>query len=183
MHSLSARVVAAFALVALFVLVPATRLVAQDSKSSAIARELAQLMQAQKLESVAARSPSAPDQYVAVLYFPGQMLVVSAKYAAPALINEKLAGGHYRDIYLDLNSAAVANTKILITDLGADGLKAKRETNQAFDAQEAGGKTFQFDGNWREDKMSEDDYMKVFASADEAYVQALTILLGAVKKG
>jgi hypothetical protein len=183
MYSTAVHVLVRSTLAALLVLTPLATALAQDSKSSTVARELAELMASKKLDSVAARYPSAADQYVAALHFPGQLLVVWAKYSAPALLNEKLARAEYRDVYIDLNSASVADSKILITDLGADGLKARREDNQPFDAQDAAGKSFQFDGNWREDKMSEEEYMKTFSSADDAYAQALTILLGVLKKG
>lgn len=182
MHTQPVRTIVGSILAALLVLVPAAAAVAQESKSASAAREFVQLMQAQKLDSMAARQ-AAPDQFVAALVFPGQLLVVWAKYSAPALLVEKIAQGNFRDVYIDLNSASVANSKFLITDLGADGLKARREDDQPFDAQDANGKTVQFDGNWREDKMSEEEYMKAFASADEAYAQALAVLLGVMKKG
>ncbi len=38
------------------------------------------------------------------------------------------------------------------------------------------------DGNWREDKMSEADYMKVFADAEGRYTRALELLLAEAKK-
>ena len=182
MHSLAVCLVRG-ALAASLVLLPAAHAAAQDSKSAAAARELAQLMETQKLDSVAARHPAGPDQFIAALSFPGQLLVVWAKYAAPALLNEKITQGNFRDVYIDLNSASVADSKVLITDLGADGLKARREDDQPFDSREAAGQTLQFDGNWREDKMSEEEYMKAFSAADQAYADALDVLLGAVKKG
>jgi hypothetical protein len=40
----------------------------------------------------------------------------------------------------------------------------------------------QFDGNWREDKMSEADYMKLFAETDEHYARMVAALLGEAKK-
>ena len=57
------------------------------------------------------------------------MMVVSAKYSVPQLLDDKLAKKDYRDVYIDLNSASIPETKIFIEDLGADGLKAKREEN------------------------------------------------------
>jgi hypothetical protein len=155
---------------------------AQDSKSATAAKELASLMEARKLDSIAARHPAADDQFAAALHFPGQLLVVWARYAAPAVLNEKIVKGEYRDVYIDLNSASIAASKVLITDLGADGLRARREENQPFDQQDAGGKGIRFDGNWREDKMSEEDYMKVFAEADAAYAQTLEALIAQIKK-
>lgn len=169
---------------ALLIATPFTRdVLAQESKSSSLATELVTLLKEKKLDSIAARSPAAADQFVAALYFPGQLLVISARHASPPILNEKLARNEYRDVYIDLNAASISESKVLITDLGADGLKAKRLANQPFDAEDAHGKGIRFDGNWREDKMSEQDYMKAFTQADESYATALQVLIGALKKG
>ncbi len=184
MHTQFVRGFVRSVLAAVLVLAPlATAGLAQDAKSSTIAVELAKLMESRKLDSVAARHPAGPDQFVAALYFPGQLLVVWAKYSAPALLTEKIVKREFRDVYIDLNSASIANSKTLISDLGADGLKPRREENQPFDAQDVNGKSFQFDGNWREDKISEEEYMKTYATADDAYARALSALLAALKKG
>jgi hypothetical protein len=156
--------------------------VAQDSKSVALAKELTALLEAKKLDSIAARAPSAADQYVAALYFPGQLLVVSARYSAPPVLNEKIARSEFKDVYIDLNAASIPDSKVLITDLGADGLRPKREANMPFDLQDTNGRGIRFDGNWREDKMSEEDYMKAFSQADQTYITALEVLIGALKK-
>jgi hypothetical protein len=156
---------------------------AQDGKSVALARALAAAMDAAKLDSIAAKDPSSPDTFAAALYFPGaQLLVVSAKYTAPQLLDARLSKKEYRDTYIDLNSASVPETKIFIQDAGADGMKAKREENQAYDSYEAGGKPFVFDGDWKRQKMSEQEYMKAFTSADERYSQILTALIAQTKK-
>ena len=39
-----------------------------------------------------------------------------------------------------------------------------------------------FDGDWKKQKMSEQDYMKAFSAADERYTQILTALLAQLKK-
>ncbi len=39
-----------------------------------------------------------------------------------------------------------------------------------------------FDGNWKEDKMSEAEYMKAYADADAGYSQAVAALLAELKK-
>jgi hypothetical protein len=157
-------------------------LFAQDSKSAALAKELASLLDAKKLDSIAARAATGSDQYVAALYFPGQLLVVSARYSAPPVLNEKIARSEFKDVYIDLNAASIPDSKILITDLGADGLRPKREANMPFDTQDWNGKGIRFDGNWREDKMSEQDYMKAYGAADEAYLAALQALVAELKK-
>jgi len=169
-------------LAALAVSVPPAAL-AQDSKSGPLARQLSSALYAAKLDSVAARDPAHPDSFVAALYFPGlQLLVVSAKYTAPQLIDAKLAQKNYKDVYIDLNSASVQESKIFIEDLGADGLKIKREENQPFDAYEEKGKRTAFDSDWKKQKLTEDDYKKVFTAADERYSQLLTALLAQMKK-
>jgi hypothetical protein len=161
----------------------ATPALAQDSKSAAGAKELAQLLSAKKLDAIAVRDPNAADTFIAALAFPSQLIVVSAKYAAPPLLNEKLARNEYRDVYIDLNSASILESRMIVTDLNADGLRAKKaKRDDPVDGREAAGKSFNFDGNWREDKMSEADYMKIFAETDEHYARMVSVLLGEVKK-
>jgi hypothetical protein len=155
---------------------------AQEAKSPTLARELAAALDAGKLTSVAAKDPAQPDRYVAALYFPGsQLLVVSARYAAPLLLNDKLAAKQYRDIYIDLHSASIADSKLFIEDPGADGLKAKRGDGQPPDSSEAAGKRTAFDGDWKGQKVSEEEYLKAFSAADEQYGRILTVLISAIK--
>src|ERR671912_418951 len=119
---------------------------AQEPKSGPLAAELAKLLDQMKVDSVAARHPGAPDQYVGALYFPGsQLLVVTARYQVPELLNTKLASKSYRDVYIDLNSASVANTKVFVSDLGCNGLKPRREDNEPYDTIEMSGKNWNFD--------------------------------------
>ena len=168
-------------LAALIALSAAAPVSAQDSKSAPLAKQLAAALDAGKLDSVAAKDPDAPDVFHAALYFPGlQLLVVSGKYSVPQLLGTRLTNKEYRDVYLDLNGAATA--KIFIEDPGADGLKAKRESNQAFDQAEMSGKRTMFDGDWKAQKISEQDYVKTFTAADERYAQILAALLAQVKK-
>ena len=87
----------------------------------------------------------------------------------------------YRDVYIELNGASTAGTKIFIEDLGADGLKARREDSQPPDNFEAAGKRVAFDGDWRKQQLSEQDYQKAFAAADAQYAQLLTALLAQLK--
>jgi hypothetical protein len=155
---------------------------AQDSKSAAMAKQLAGAMDAAKLDSIAAKDPSQEGTYVAALYFPGtQLLVVAAKYSAPTLLDAKLAQKAFRDVYIDLNSASMPETKVFVEDLGANGLKAKRDDDDPFDSVEQAGKRVSFDGEWKKQKMSEDEYMKTFAGADERYSQMLQALLAQLK--
>jgi hypothetical protein len=154
---------------------------AQESKSAPLARQLAAALEAAKLDSIAAKDPDGADVFDAALYFPGmQLLVVSGRYSVPQLLTTRLAAKEYRDIYLDLNGAATA--KVFIEDPGADGLKAKRENNTAFDQAELAGKRTMFDGDWKTQKLSEQEYTKAYSAADERYAQILTALLAQLKK-
>jgi len=102
--------------------------------------------------------------------------------ALALLLADRLAKKEYRDVYLDLNGAAAADTKVFIQDPGADGLKLKRDENQAFDIVEIAGKQTMFNSDWKAQKISEQDYLKVFGDADERYAKILTALLAQVKK-
>jgi hypothetical protein len=155
---------------------------AQD-KSTPVVAELVKLLDAAKVTAIAAPMPGAPDQFVGALYMQGsQLLVVTAKYAVPQLMTAKLKEKAYQDIYIDLNSASVPATKVFISDLGADGLKAKRKDNEAFDTAEIRGKSTSFDGDWGKAKMSEKDYMGAFASAEQEYLAMLDALMKELKK-
>lgn len=156
---------------------------AQEPKSAAAAKELVQVLSGKKMDAVAVRAPDSPDTFLAALMFPAQIIVVSAKYTAPPLLNEKLARNEFRDVYIELNSASVPDSRFFVTDINADGLRPKRaKRDEPFDMRDAAGKPFSFDGNWREDKMSEADYMKVYGETDERYAQILAALLVAAKK-
>ena len=156
---------------------------AQEPKSAAPAKELAQLLAAKKLDSIAARMPDNLEEFVGALTFPGQLMVVWAKTTAPSYINEKLIRKEYREAYIDLNSASVVESRHFVTDLGPDGLRVKPEQKQGpADSHDLGVKSMRFDGSWREDKMSEADYMKAHAEADAAYAKALQALIDEIKK-
>src|SRR5262245_26637238 len=84
---------------------------AQEPKSAAPAKELAQLLASKKLESIAARMPDSREEFVGALVFPGQLMVVWAKTTAPSVVNEKLMRKDYKEVYIDLNSASVVETR------------------------------------------------------------------------
>lgn len=157
---------------------------AQEPKSSAPAKELAQLLASKKLDSIAARMPGTSDEFVGALAFPGQLMVVWAKSSAPSYINERLINKQFKEAYVDLNSASIPDSRHFVTDLGQDGLRVRPENRQGpADSHDLGNKSMRFDGNWREDKMSEAEYMKAHAAADEAYSKAVQALIDELKKG
>lgn len=154
----------------------------QETKSAAAARELAQVLDAAKLDAIAAPDPSTPGAWVAALYFKdSQLLVVSAQYSAPTLLVEKMKTKDFRDIYIDLNSASVAGTKIFVIDQASDGLSPKPANDSGADTWEEKAKTVSFDGEWKKAKMSEDEYMRIFADADQRYAKMLSLLSAQAK--
>ncbi|HLG54832.1 MAG TPA: hypothetical protein VI485_05850 [Vicinamibacterales bacterium] len=155
---------------------------AQESKSALIATELTRLLDAMKLDSIAARQESA-DQYVGALYIAGsQLLVVSAKYSMPLRMDYLLGQKKYQDAYADLSSASEQQSKVFVMDLGANGLRFKRENNQPFDTADVSGKSVVFDGNWGKAKITEAEYRKAFEATDAQYAQMLQALVAALKK-
>ena len=173
-----AAVLAVLALAAI-----STTALAQESKSATLVKELSAALDAAKLDSIATKDPAKPDIFFGALYFPGtQLLVVSAQYAAPLHMNETLGKKDYREAYLDLSSASVPGSKVFIEDLGANGLVAKPADNEPFDTYEVAGKRIAFDGDWKKQQLSEEDYMKAFSAADEQYSQVLAALIAQVKK-
>ncbi|HEV3216995.1 MAG TPA: hypothetical protein VGZ27_14790 [Vicinamibacterales bacterium] len=155
---------------------------AQSSKSLTVAKELTAALDAQKLDAIAARMPSDPDRYVAALYYPGvQLLVISGKYPAPQLMDPRIAQKQYRDVYMELSGTVAKESKIFVLDMGAPGLTQKK-TDGYFDTWTQGDKQILFDGNWDAQKMSEADYNKAYAAADEEYAKMLGALLEQVKK-
>jgi hypothetical protein len=155
---------------------------AQESRTIELAHELTGLLDRAKLDSIATRRADSTDVFVAALYFPGQLLVVSSKYAVPALLNEKIARQLYRDAYIDLNVAVDPTTKFFIEDMGADGLRPRREENAPFDIYSKGDARFPFDGDWKKRKLSEDAYMATFSEADTTYTRMLEALIVEMKK-
>ncbi len=142
---------------------------AQELKSSDLARQLTQLLDSRKLDSIATPDITNPGTYIAALYFPGtQLLVVCAKYTAPSLLAELIARKDFRGVYVELSSASVQSTK---------------SGDQPADSIDRAGTQSTFDGAWKKAKISEADYMKSFAEADAAYAHLLQLLVNSLKAG
>ena len=128
-------------------------------QSAALAEELAQLLNGAQLDAIAAKDSEGTDRYVAALAFPGQLIVVSARYEVPMYVEAKISNGEYREVYLDLNGASIPDTKVLITDVGADGLMSGDDTADMVDT---GSGPALFDGD---------------ADAEVQYVRMLNALI------
>ena len=168
--------------VALALLLGTAGVAIQGAKSPAAAKQLTQALDAAKLDAIAAADPAEPGSFVAALYIQGsQLLVVSAKYAAPTLLAAKLKTKEYRDIYMDLSAASVAGSKLFIIDSDCNGLAAKPGGDDAADSWEAGTQQVIFNGDWEKAKMTEEAYGKMFADADDRYAKLLALLTAQAK--
>lgn len=155
---------------------------AQDLKSGDVARQLTQLLEAKKLDTIAVADVKNPGTYVAAMHIPGaQLLVVSAQYAAPAMLTELLARKDFRGVYVELSSASIPSSKVLVMDAYANGLMHKPSGGQPPDSVDRGGTVSTFDGGWKKAKISEADYMKTYGDADAAYSQLLQLLVAHLK--
>jgi hypothetical protein len=155
---------------------------AQVSKSSAVAKELVQVMGQKKLDAIAAKLPDGEGNYAAALYFPNvQLLVISGNYSAPQLMEPRLAAKQYRDTYMELSGTVTPTTKIFVQDMGEPGLTQRKQENM-YDTWNHGGKIVSFNGEPGEQKMSDAEYAKSFAAADEEYAKILGALLAEAKK-
>jgi hypothetical protein len=151
---------------------------AQTSASAGPAQELAGILEAGQMGAIAAQHPTEPDRFVAALYFPGTLLVVSARYSAPQLLETRLEMKEYREIYVELNGAALPDSKIFVQDVGADGLLSARDNADGF---ERGDRNWIFNRNWRDQSLAEAEYEKNYQDADVEYATMLNALLGQAK--
>jgi hypothetical protein len=150
----------------------------QEFRSARAAATLVALLEAHKLDAIAARDPEVAGNVVAAFYMPGsQLLVVSAPYPSTALFDKRVAEGKYMDIYLDVNATASHKGHFFVMDLEANGLQRVCDPNQPFDStSREGGQTVAFDGNWTAQQLSEADYSTRFAEDDARYGALLDAL-------
>ena len=153
---------------------------AQESRSSQLAADLAALLDAARLDSIAAKVDG--NEYAAALYFSGrQLLVVKARYVAPESMDSRVAERDYRSVYFDLNSASIPDSKTLVSDGGADGLQPSRSSDGPLDTVDIGGRSYVFDGDWGRAGLSEQAYVEGFEMSDAEYVRMLEALIAQAK--
>lgn len=158
--------------------------VAQQSASMPLAKELGTLLDQKKLDSVAARMPGDDNRFVAALYYPNsQLLVVSASYSVPALLQEQIWGQRYRDVYAALHSGGTVDGKFFVYDNAADGLPPSSAAPQPDIVYENGVQQVMLNGDWRGQKLSKDEYQKRIDEADPRYAKMLAALLAELKGG
>jgi hypothetical protein len=112
-----------------------------------------------------------------------QLLVVSGKFASGERMDYLIAQKSYREAYQDLNSASDRSSKILISDLGANGLHFRSKKDQPFDIVDVQGKSLSFDGKWGGKELpSREEYTRIYETTDERYTKMLQALIEALKK-
>jgi hypothetical protein len=162
---------------------------APAAASTAKAKELVALLQARKLEAIAARDPAQAGRFVAALLIPNvQLLAVSSSYSRPLDIEYYLYQKDFMSAYVNLNSSTLVAEKVFIEDARHDGLVALPGKALGFDTFSEDAKRQVFDGDFadpkrkNQKKISQDDYLKVYSTADEKYTKILTLLIEEMKK-
>jgi hypothetical protein len=154
----------------------------QESKSAPLAKQLAQALEAAKLDAIAAPDPSTGG-FVAALYIPGtQLLVVSGKFATPDIGTYRISKKEFRELYMDLMGASIDGSRQFASDVSCDGFVFKPEDEAPADTWEAAGKTQAFAGHKKAD-LSEEDYLKAYTQADQQYAHILQLLIAKAKPG
>jgi len=179
------RFVAAGVAVALAGAMGVVPVAARQSQSPALAKELVAELAKKKQDCVIAKDPDVAGQYIAALHLPGlQLLVVSAKFADPSGMEFRMFSGDCMGGYADLNAAVTGTDRIVISDLGADGLVAIPKKEAPRDGITRAGKELKLDGNpnaLKAAKMSAEDYQKTFNEAETAYSTYLRLLIARLK--
>jgi hypothetical protein len=156
---------------------------AKTSKSSVRAAALAKQLTQAKLQYIATKDPTEPGRFVAAMHVPGnQLMIVSARYGAPTLLNEKVLLGKFQDAYIDLNSASEAATRVIVEDLRADGFALTKSKDALRDSFESNGKRVVFDFDWRKQKLSQAEYFSTLEAADSQYARMLELLIAEAAK-
>ena len=144
-------------------------------QSPKAAEGLVGLMKSRQLSTVAATDPQNPGRVIAAMLIPDvQLLVVGAKSSASPYLESQIAQGQFAEVYAVLNSTAVPETKIFFEDMGCDGLT---NDDEGIDVMyERGTVQTIFDGDWKRQKLSKEDYENKLQKADAEYTRMLTLL-------
>ena len=154
--------------------------VSAQTVQPATAKQLASLMSERKLDAIAAKDPHDPDRYIAALLIPGvQLLVVSADYPAPPELDAQLGAKNYRDVYSALHQPATAPSRSFFIDLGCDGISSGRG-DQIDVLYEKGTAQTLFNGQWRQQGLSEEAYEKKVREAEQQYGRLVSLLMAAL---
>ena len=159
---------------------------APAAQSVALAREVSDLMVKSKKECVVMEHSAVYGGYIAALNVPGAKLtVVTARFKDTTSMAYKLYQKDCMGAYADLSAAVDAVDRVVVDDIGGDGLTALPKKDVPRDAITRDGKTTKFDGDvkvLKQQKIPAEDFMKAFTAADETYTQLLRLLSAELKK-
>lgn len=152
-----------------------------QASSASLAQELVRQLEAGRLDSVAASTGSG--EWVAALHLAGsELLVVQGRAGADLGLQGMAERRAYREIYIMLNSGAEPASKVLVSDVGSNGLRAARQGSEPPDTVERGERRRSYDGNWARVGLSEADYMNAYRADEAEYARMLQALLAAVRR-
>lgn len=158
----------------------------QASQSPVVAKEVADLMVKAKVECVVAEHRSVFGGYVAGLLVPGAKLtVVSARFADTTAMAYKLYHKQCMEAYADLSAAVDAMDRVVVDDIGADGLLPTPKKDMPMDGFTKAGKTTKFNGDpkvLKQQKVAPSEFSRSFAEADTTYAELLHLLAAELKK-
>lgn len=172
-------------LVAILLMAPASTFAQKEAprapQSAPLAVELTQLLDSMKLTNAAARIG---DTFVGAYYIPGrQLLVVSGTFSADERIRYLIAMKQYEDAYVDLNGASDRATRVLVSDVGANGLMFDRKKDEPFDYVTTGDTSVQFDGQFGgRNRPSREKYVETWEQHDTQYAEMLQAMIAVLKK-
>ena len=155
------------------------------SQSAAPAATVRTLLEQLKTDTIATRDPEEPGRYIAALYVPDspQLLVVSAPYSVPAVMDRVIAAGNYMEAYMNLQAVRDHKGHFFVVDSLADGLRKAPAVDQPFDSTTIDGAVMvMFDGKWEAQKLNESGYNAMFGKDDARYAKMLTVLANELRK-
>jgi hypothetical protein len=152
----------------------------QSAASAEPAQALIRLMTTRQLDAFAAADPMQPGRFAAVLLIPGaQLLVVTATSPSADAIQQRMASGAYREVYLDLQGTPTRAGKFFVQDAGADGIHDGQ--NGVVDvAYEDGTRQTVFDRALAK-QLKGASYDRALTAADERYAGVLKVLVEALQ--
>jgi hypothetical protein len=162
---------------------PVSAAAAPDDASPEPAARLAAALEMRKLTAFAASDPGAPGRFVAVLFFSGvQMLTIAGTYPAPGLLEQLIASGNHRQVYVDLSTAAAREGRLFVEDFGAAGLRPTRDGDELFDrVWRDTTRGVRYDGDPKAQNLSEAEYRSRFSADDAEYARVLQVMIEAMR--
>jgi hypothetical protein len=144
-----------------------------------LAAELVRLMNERKVTALSARDPADEGRFIAAMLAGPQLLVIRARYSAPALLRERILKSEHQQVYGDLHSAGDRQGRMFVIDSGANGLKLGKDSSDV-SWRNAETQTI-FNLDWKGQKLKEAEYRRRFEEDEKGYAEMLGTLISATK--